>query len=147
MRDLGRASELCADGPGHETTKAAYRGDLGIILYRQGRYPEAVASLEPAIDAHTDPVDRARWRIFLAMSQPHLGQSRAARESYHRARSDLADTKLSPPAAEEFARLWAEADASLHVGTRPGADLGSWTGEGGSPPHLRHLAIGREAIN
>jgi hypothetical protein len=61
-------------------------------------------------------VDRARWRIFLAMSQHHLGQSRADQESYHRARFDLADAKLSPAIADEFPRLRAEADATLHVG-------------------------------
>jgi hypothetical protein len=60
-------------------------------------------------------VQRARWRIFLAMSQHHLGQARTAQESDHRARSDLADAKLSSTAVEEFARLWAEADATLHV--------------------------------
>jgi hypothetical protein len=60
-------------------------------------------------------VDRARWRIFLAISQYHLGQSRAAQESYHQARTDLANAKLSPSTAEEFARLWAEADAVLHA--------------------------------
>ena len=50
------------------------------------------------------------------MSKHHLGQSRAAQENYHRARSDLADAKLSPLAAEQLPRLWAEADATLHVG-------------------------------
>jgi hypothetical protein len=33
----------------------------------------------------------------------------------YRAQSDFADAKLSPPTAAEFARLWAEADATLHV--------------------------------
>ena len=88
-----------------------------MVLYRQTRYPGAAESLEQAIDGHPDAVDRARWRIFLAMSQAHLGQTRAAQDSYHRARSDLADAKLSPPATEEFARLWAEADDVLHVAT------------------------------
>ena len=88
-----------------------------MILYRLGRYPEAVASLEPAIAGHVDPVDRVRWRIFLAISQYRLGQSQAAQDSYHRARSDLADVKLSGSTAEEFARLWAETDATLHVGS------------------------------
>jgi hypothetical protein len=119
VRDLGRASELLHTALDRDATKLAYRGDLGIILYRQGRSAEAVASLEPAIGAHPDPVDRARWRIFLAMSQYHPGRTRAAQDSYQRARSDLADAKLSPSAAEEFARLWSEVDASLHVGTRP----------------------------
>jgi WD40 repeat protein len=115
IRDLGRASELLRASPGHDTTNLAYRGDLGMILYRQGRYAEAVASIEQVIGAHPDPGDRAWWRIFLAMSQHHLGQSRAAQENYHRARSDLAGAKLSPLAAEQLPRLWAEADATLHV--------------------------------
>jgi hypothetical protein len=43
-----------------------------MILYRQARFSEAVEALEAAIGAHADPVDRARWRIFLAMSQHHV---------------------------------------------------------------------------
>jgi WD40 repeat protein/Tfp pilus assembly protein PilF/tRNA A-37 threonylcarbamoyl transferase component Bud32 len=140
IRDLGRASELVHAALRRDAVNVTCRGDLGMILYRQGHYLEAVESLEQAIGAHPDAVDRARWRIVLAMSQHHLGQSRAAQENYHRARSDLADAKTSPSAAqefarrvspaqrhdsgaktslsatEEFARLWAEADATLHVG-------------------------------
>jgi tetratricopeptide (TPR) repeat protein len=116
LRDLRRASELLPAAPSHDVTNLAYRGDLGMIMYRQSRYAEAVASLEPAIVSHPNAVERARWRIFLAMSQHHLGQSRAARDSYERARSELADAKLSPATADELRRLWAEADAALHVG-------------------------------
>jgi hypothetical protein len=87
-----------------------------MVLYRQARYIEAVESLERAIGQHPGAADRARWRIFLAMSQDHLGQSRAAQENYNRARSDLAEAKPSPSAAEEFARLWAEANARVPVG-------------------------------
>jgi tetratricopeptide (TPR) repeat protein len=140
LRDLDRASELVRMAQSRGTSSLTSRGDLGMILCRQGRYAEAVASLEPAIAGHPDALDRARWRIFLAMSQHHRGRSRAAQESYDRARSDLADAKTSPSAAEEYARrespgtrhgsaaktspsvaeevarLWAEADATLHVG-------------------------------
>jgi Tfp pilus assembly protein PilF len=102
----------------HDARNLANRGDLGMVLYRQTRYPGAAESLEQAIDGHPDAVDRARWWIVLAMSQHRLGQSRAAQESYHRARSELADAKTSAAAAAELARLWAEADAALHAGTR-----------------------------
>jgi tetratricopeptide (TPR) repeat protein len=115
IRDLGRASERVQTALDHDARNLADRGDLGMILYRQGRSAEAVASIEQAIGTHPNPLDRAWWRIFLAMSQHHLGQSRAAQENDRRARSDLADAKLSPPAAEEFARLWSEADATLHL--------------------------------
>src|SRR5262249_11706863 len=93
----------------------ADRGDLGMVLYRQGRYREAISSLEPAVRAHTDPVDRARWQVFLAMSQHRLGNLRAAQESYDRARSNLVIAKPSPTVAEEFARLSAEAEATLRI--------------------------------
>jgi tetratricopeptide (TPR) repeat protein len=116
VRNLSRAAELVQMALDHGTRNLADRGDLGMILYRQGRYAEAVASIEQAIGAHPDPVDRAAWRIVLAMCQHQLGQSRAARENYHRAQSDLADAKLSPLAAEQLPRLWAEAEATLHVG-------------------------------
>ena len=87
-----------------------------MILYRQSRYDEAIEPLEQAIGVHPDPLDRGRWRIILAMSQFHVGQVRAAEDSYRRARSELADAKPSPSAAEEFTRLWDEADATLHAG-------------------------------
>jgi hypothetical protein len=116
LRDLGRASELPRTALSHNARNLADRGDLGMIVYCQGRYAEAAASIEQAIGAHPNPVDRAWLRIFLAMSQHHLGQSRAAQENYHRARSNLADAKLSLAIAEQLPRLWAEADATLHVG-------------------------------
>jgi WD40 repeat protein len=116
IRNLDRAEELVRAALRRDPASLADLGDLGMILYRQGRYPEAIAALEPAVSGRPDPVDHACWRIFLAMSQHHLGQSRAAKESYQRARSDLADAKLSPLAAEQLPRLWAEADATLHVG-------------------------------
>jgi Tfp pilus assembly protein PilF len=117
IRDLGRASELLRTAPHRDATNLAFQGDLGMILYRLGRYSEAVATLEPAIGAHPDASDRARWGIFLAMSQHHLGQSRAAQESYHRAGSDLAAARVSPAAIEEFHQLWSEADATFHIGS------------------------------
>jgi tetratricopeptide (TPR) repeat protein len=115
IRNLGRAEELVRMALSRDATNFADCGDLGMILYRQGRYAEAVAALEAAIAGHVDAVERARWRIFLAMSQHHLGQSRAAQESYRRAQLDLAGANLSPLAAERLPRLWAEADATLHV--------------------------------
>jgi tetratricopeptide (TPR) repeat protein len=108
--------ELVHTALDHDSRDLADCGNLGMILYRQGRYAEAVASLEPAIAGQPDPVDRAWWRIFLAMSQHHLGQSRAAQENYHRARLDLAVAKLSPLANEQLPHLRAEADATLQVG-------------------------------
>jgi tetratricopeptide (TPR) repeat protein len=116
IRDLDRALEVLGTAFRRDATNVAYHGDLGMILYRQGRYAEAVASIERAIGAQPDALDRVWLRIFLAMSQHHLGQSRAAQENYDRARSDLADAKLAPLAAEQLPRLWAEADATLHVG-------------------------------
>ena len=118
VRDLSRASELLRTALGRDAANLADRGDLGMILYRQGRYAEARAALEPAIAGHPEAVDRARWRIFLAMSQHHLGQARAAQENYQRARSELAEAQPAPAAAEEFTRLCAEADASLRAEQR-----------------------------
>jgi tetratricopeptide (TPR) repeat protein len=95
------------------------RGHLGIIHYRKGRFAEAVASLEQAIAGQADPVERARWRIFLAMSQRRLGQSRNVQQSYDRAWSELAVAKSAAPSADDFARLRAEADAVMRDGHDP----------------------------
>jgi hypothetical protein len=54
---------------------------------------------------------RLRKMVKLQMDrrlQDRLGRSRSARESYRLARVDLAGVSLSPPAADEFARRWAE---------------------------------------
>jgi WD40 repeat protein/Tfp pilus assembly protein PilF len=119
LRDLGRASELLRVGIQRDAANVEYRGDLGILLYRQARYSEAVEALEEAIRAHADGIDCARWRIFLALSQHQSGQRGAAQETCRRARADIADAKLSPSAAEEFARLWHEADAILRADAGP----------------------------
>jgi WD40 repeat protein len=116
VRDLGRASDLVRATPGRATANLEDHGDLGMILYRQSHYAEAIEPLQKAISGHTDPLERARWRIILAMSQFHVGQARAADDSYRQARSEFADAKPSPSAAEEFTRLWSEADATLHAG-------------------------------
>jgi tetratricopeptide (TPR) repeat protein len=115
LRNLDRAEVLVRAALRRDAANPADRGHLGMILYRQGRYAEAIASLEPAIAGHSDAVDRARWRIFLAMSQHRLDQARAAQENSQRARSELAEAKPAPATAEEFARLWSEADATLHM--------------------------------
>jgi hypothetical protein len=44
------------------------------------------------------------------------GSNWARQDSDYRARSDLAGAELALATADEFPRLWAEADATLHVG-------------------------------
>jgi tetratricopeptide (TPR) repeat protein len=118
LRDLGRAEELVRAALRRDATQPADRGDLGMIRYRRGLYTEAEEALEQAIRGSTDPLDRARWWILLAMSQRRLGQARAAQESYQRARSELAQAKPAPAAAAVFARFCAEADATLRAEPR-----------------------------
>jgi WD40 repeat protein len=117
IRDLGRVSELVRASLRQNPADFAACGDLGIMSYRQTRYAEAVESLERAVKASTGSVERARWRMFLAMSQHRLGQSRAAQESYQGARSDLVEAKPSRSELLEFARLRAEADGTLQIST------------------------------
>lgn len=111
LRDLGRASELSRTALDRDPGNPADRGDLGMSLYRPARSAEAARAIEQAIERRPDAVDRARRRIFLAMSRDRLGQSQAARQGCQRARSEVADVSHSPSNADEFARLWAEADA------------------------------------
>jgi WD40 repeat protein len=118
VRDPGRAEGLMRAALDRGAGDPAARGDLGMIRHRQGRHAEAVESLEQAIREHQDPVDRARWRIVLAMSQHHLGRTQAARESRDLARSESLDAKFSPAGADEWARLRFEADSTLSEGHR-----------------------------
>ena len=62
IRNLGRAEELVRTALDHDAGNLADRGDLGIILYRHGRYREAVAVLlsRPSLPTQT-PWTGARW--------------------------------------------------------------------------------------
>jgi WD40 repeat protein/tRNA A-37 threonylcarbamoyl transferase component Bud32 len=115
IRNAGRASELLRAALRLDARNPVALGDLGIVLFREARYREAIESLEPAIRAHPDRVDRARWRAFLALSLAHLGRSGEARESYQRAQAELTEAKPAPPVVAEFARLWPEVEAALRI--------------------------------
>jgi tetratricopeptide (TPR) repeat protein len=73
----GKAVELAPDNIG-------YRGTLGVALYRNGRYKEAVTVLEKSLqenEGRTDAFDL----FFLAMCHHHLADKAKAKDCYDRA--------------------------------------------------------------
>jgi tetratricopeptide (TPR) repeat protein len=95
-----------------EPDNGGYRNTLGVALYRDGDYREAVATLE----ANPHNADFAAWDLyFLAMAQHQLGEEARARECLDRAVRwhQEKGSGLSPPHREELARFRAEAEALL----------------------------------
>jgi serine/threonine protein kinase/WD40 repeat protein len=93
-----------------------YQNTRGLVLYRLGRYPEAIACLgrNPS-DGPTAAFDL----YFLAMSYQRQGRAEEAREYYHRANDRFAVVmKTHPAMRQELIAVWAEA-AKLF--TQPGS--------------------------
>ena len=68
-------------------TRYAHLGARGAILYRAGRYREAVGLLHEAIEAHGKGGVFSDW-VFLAMAQHRLGRPDEAAEWLTKANQD-----------------------------------------------------------
>jgi WD40 repeat protein/serine/threonine protein kinase len=93
--------------------QAAYVNTLGVALYREGRFVEAVAALERSRRAgkgQSDGIDL----FFLAMCHARLGQTSQARDCFDQAVTWCEAHKGLPPAqVEELAAFRAEAETAL----------------------------------
>jgi eukaryotic-like serine/threonine-protein kinase len=92
--------------------RGPYHNTLGVALFRDGRYRDAIAVLE----ANSDNADFAAWDLyFLAMAQHRLGEQARAREYLDRAVRwhQEKSSSLSQPYREELARFRVEAEALL----------------------------------
>jgi WD40 repeat protein/tetratricopeptide (TPR) repeat protein len=86
---------------------------MGVVLYRMGRFDEAVAALERSRDAHRGQYD-AFDLFFLAMAHHRLGHREAARDAFDRAVRWMGEQKhLNEQQASELAAFRAEAEAVL----------------------------------
>jgi serine/threonine protein kinase/WD40 repeat protein/Tfp pilus assembly protein PilF len=104
-----KAVELTAD---HKTD---YLNTLGVALYRNGRFAEAVPVLEKslqALDGQADAFDL----FFLAMCHHQLGETKKAHEEYERAVrwfKEHRDKLPDPGWSHELTEFQAEAEALL----------------------------------
>jgi tetratricopeptide (TPR) repeat protein len=70
-KHLVRAERMIREAVEGEPENAAYRDSLGWVLYRLGRFPEAVAELEKAVAGEPDPVVLDHLGdAYLAAKQP-----------------------------------------------------------------------------
>jgi WD40 repeat protein/tRNA A-37 threonylcarbamoyl transferase component Bud32 len=91
-----------------------YSNTLGVALYRNGKYREAVRVLEKSLEGSKGATD-AFDLFFLAMCHQRLGAAARARECYARAARWYEERrgKLGSPWAEELAAFAAEARTVL----------------------------------
>jgi uncharacterized protein HemY len=87
---------------------------LGVALYRNDRYNEAVAALEKSLDASKDETV-AIDLFFLAMCRHRLGDAEGAKKDRDRAVAWMRDSgkTLSAVRTDELAAFQAEAEAVL----------------------------------
>jgi tetratricopeptide (TPR) repeat protein len=109
----------------HKQTRHAWLNTHGAVLYRAGRFPEAVARLHQAVEIHGRGGDFHDW-VFLAMAHHRLGQAREAQEWLARARRDRPPTAtgLSWDALEKWL-LCAEAEALIQGTSAHATDCGA----------------------
>jgi Tfp pilus assembly protein PilF len=113
VRDPGHASDLVRQALLRADADSAFHGDLGMVLYRQGRYAEAGPALERSLAAakgESDAVDL----FFLAMTRHRLAETTAARADFDQAVRRLdAHPNLNARRLAELNSFRAEAQAVL----------------------------------
>jgi ribose transport system substrate-binding protein len=92
-----------------------YRNTLGVALYRNGRFGEAVPQLEKSLQAGRGQSE-AYDLFFLAMCHHQLGDVVKARDEYEQAARSFAKRRARPPDPDfvrELTEFQAEAEALL----------------------------------
>jgi eukaryotic-like serine/threonine-protein kinase len=119
--DLKRALTLAQRAVELVPDEGTFLNTMGVVLFRTGRYAEAIATLERSLAAGRGRSD-AFDLFFLAMARCSLGQMAQARADFDRALRWQRDGPSSrqPGSSSELAAFQAEADAAL---AGPGVDL------------------------
>jgi WD40 repeat protein/tetratricopeptide (TPR) repeat protein len=111
--DLGRALDLAGRARDLAPGQGESLNTMGVLLYRAGRYAEAVAMLERSRTAHRGRYDGFDL-FFLAMVRHRLGRRDEARADFDRAARWVGEQKgLDEPHARELAAFRAEAESVL----------------------------------
>jgi serine/threonine protein kinase/WD40 repeat protein len=94
-----------------------YQNTLGVVLYRQGRYEEAIRWLEASLRHSRQFASFDCY--FLAMSHQRINQRAKAREYLDRANASAEDaTSLTPLQRQELAAFRDEAEIVLGISNR-----------------------------
>ncbi len=122
LRDPKAALPLARKAVEEAPVQSLYLNTLGVALYRNDRYAEAVPLLEKSLKASAGATD-AFDLFFLAMCRHRLGDAGRAKEDYDRAVRWVADHKATLPAkwSDELTAFQSEADAVL-AGPQGAAD-------------------------
>ena len=117
--ELNRATQeeglaLCAKAVELTTNNSLFDNTLGVALYRNDEYKEAVGVLEKSLAVRHGQAD-AFDLVFLAMRHQRLGHSAAAKNAFNRAETWRQERKgqLAAARAAELAAFQAEAEAVL----------------------------------
>jgi WD40 repeat protein/tetratricopeptide (TPR) repeat protein len=106
--------ELGRRAAARDPTNPYHWSALGLLLYRAGRFEEALQQLNAALLKSPNKQGRAQDWFFLAMCHHRLGHPQEARKWYTRAVKDLAQIRPSEWRARlELEILQREADAQL----------------------------------
>jgi WD40 repeat protein/tetratricopeptide (TPR) repeat protein len=112
-RDPGRALALARRAVDLAPGEGVFFNTMGVVLYRAGRYDEAIAMLECSRAAHRGAFDGFDL-FFLAMAHQRLGHPEAARYDFDRAVRWMGEQKhLVERQARELDDFRAEAEAVL----------------------------------
>ena len=112
-RDPVKALALIRDAVKWEPGNTTFLNTLGVVLYRNRQYREAVATLEKSLAGGNGQSD-AFDLFFLAMCHARLGDKPKAKDCFDRAERWCAGKKDLPAAhAEELKAFRAEAEALL----------------------------------
>jgi serine/threonine protein kinase/WD40 repeat protein/Tfp pilus assembly protein PilF len=111
-RDAQQALTLARLAAGARPNNVDILNTLGAVLYRVGRYAEAVTALERSLAADHGEYDAGNL-FFLAMSHHRLGNPTRARDCFDRAMAWLRSRQPSQYAFSELADFQAEAEDVL----------------------------------
>ena len=94
------------------------QGNLGVLLFFQGSYPEAIPHMRAALEMQPD-----LWRIeaLLGIAEKRTGNAKAAQNDLERAFSNLGDKKIQIEAGLELVEIYsasAQLDKALSVAAK-----------------------------